>query len=199
MESETICHYCGEKLPHEKCSEWKKSEPTELTKKARQEWKDTANIHSKPYSWCLEACDTIDSLWRMVNIPDLMKDGFLAVGQELIKRDKEIDCLTAENKLYIYDTVLLQERLRQSSEQWSLHCEQLQAKLNAKDDVLRKIKDWCRAYPLEAFPKPDKEYFAKAHAILKQNELSLTRISADNMRHILVRIQKIIEGEAKDV
>ena len=27
-----------------------------------------------------------------------MKDGFLAVGQELIKRDKEIDRLKAENK-----------------------------------------------------------------------------------------------------
>ena len=75
---------------------------------------------------------------------------------------------------------------------------ELQAELTAKDDVLRKIKDWCRAYPLEAFPKPDKEYFAKAHAILKQNELSLTRISADNMRHVLKGIQEIIKGEAKD-
>ena len=30
MDSETICHYCGEKLPHEKCSEVKKPDPGEL-------------------------------------------------------------------------------------------------------------------------------------------------------------------------
>lgn len=125
MESETICHYCGEKLPHEKCSDVKKPDPTE---------------------WFNKCCE-------------------------------------------------LQNALGKEHQQ----VKELQAQLTAKDDVLRKIKDWCRAYPLEVFPKPDKEYFAKAHAILKQNELSLTRISADNMRHVLVGIQKIIEGEAKDV
>ena len=39
----------------------------------------------------------IEQLWRMIAIPDLMRNGFLAVGQELIKRDAEIDRLTAEN------------------------------------------------------------------------------------------------------
>ena len=38
----------------------------------------------------------IEQLWRMIAIPDLMRNGFLAVGQELIKRDAEIDRLTAE-------------------------------------------------------------------------------------------------------
>ena len=35
--NEANCHYCGEKLPHEKCSEArKKPEPTELTELARR-------------------------------------------------------------------------------------------------------------------------------------------------------------------
>ena len=38
----------------------------------------------------------IEQLWRMIAIPDLMRNGFLAVGQELIKRDAEISRLTAE-------------------------------------------------------------------------------------------------------
>jgi len=59
-------------------------------------------------------------------------------------------------------------------------------------EKLRKINDWCRAYPLEVFPKPDKEYFAKANEILKENGLSLTRISADNMRHVVEGIKGII-------
>ena len=95
--------------------------------------------------------------------------------------------------------------MSQKAAEWPTETERLEAAIDrltaenkAKDDVLRKINDWCRAYPLEVFPKPDKEYFAKAHAILKQNELSLTRISADNMRHVLKGIQEIIKGEAKD-
>jgi len=60
-------------------------------------------------------------------------------------------------------------------------------------EKLRKINDWCRAYPLEVFPKPDKEYFAKANEILKENGLSLTRISADNMRHVVEGIKGIID------
>jgi len=40
----------------------------------------------------------IEQLWRMIAIPDLMRNGFLAVGQELIKRDAEISRLEAELK-----------------------------------------------------------------------------------------------------
>jgi len=57
------CTYSKHKeLQAELAEAQKKPEPGEFTKKARQEWKDTANIHSKPYRWCLEACDIIDRL-----------------------------------------------------------------------------------------------------------------------------------------
>ena len=148
MESETICHYCGEILPHEKCSEAKKPEPTDPIVRT-----------------------LIQGLRNEIDRLSMQRD----------YKDKAI------------------KRLRKKQKNQAKAINFLVAKLTAKDDVLRKIKDWCRAYPLEVFPKPDKEYFAKANAILKQNELSLTRISADNMRHVLVGIQKIIEGEAKDV
>ena len=154
MDSETICHYCGEKLPHEKCSEVKKPESGEF-----QHICCEPSCGADACKYC-GYCRTEHSEDSVNPCPDKPKHRTTA-------KCDYIDRLTAENK--------------------------------AKDDVLRKINDWCRAYPLEVFPKPDKEYFAKAHAILKQNELSLTRISADNMRHVLVGIQKIIEGEAKDV
>ena len=69
--------------------------------------------------------------------------------------------------------------------------DRLTAENEAKDDVLRKIKDWCRAYPLEVFPEPD---LKKAAKVLKEAGMTLDSISASNMRHVLKGIQKIIEG-----
>ena len=73
-------------------------EPGEFTKDIRQRM-NFVEGDLMPSEICLkEACDIIDRLWRMINIPDLMKDGFLAVGQELIKRDEDIDRLSADLK-----------------------------------------------------------------------------------------------------
>ena len=67
----------------------------------------------------------------------------------------------------------------------------LESENEAKDDVLRKIKDWCRAYPLEVFPEPD---LKKAAEVLREAGMTLDSISASSMRHVLKGIQKIIKG-----
>jgi len=58
------------------------------------------------------------------------------------------------------------------------------------ESALREIADWARAYPLEAFPKPDLE---KAHKVLKENGMTLDAISAHVARHVVERVGKIAQ------
>ena len=74
----------------------------------------------------------IEQLWRMIAIPDLMRNGFLAVGQELIKRDVEISRLEAENKK-------LQDRPDYSDLNAAVFINSvLEVKLKAKDELLKR-------------------------------------------------------------
>lgn len=58
--------------------------------------------------------------------------------------------------------------------------------LHAENERLRaaltKIIDWAHAYPVAIFPVPD---IAKAHAILKEHDMTVDAISAHAMRHVL--------------
>jgi len=58
------------------------------------------------------------------------------------------------------------------------------------ESALREIADWARAYPLEAFPKPDLE---KAHKVLRENGMTLDAISAHVARHVVERVGKIAQ------
>lgn len=59
------------------------------------------------------------------------------------------------------------------------------------EDIITQISEWCRAYPIEAFPEPD---FKKAAGVLKAEGMTLDAISASNMRHVLNGIKRIIDG-----
>ena len=81
----------------------------------------------------------------MIAIPDLMRNGFLAVGQELIKRDAEIDRLTAEKfcpdcgcKMSLWCEKDVKERMDAKNKQ-------LQAENMSKDEELIGIKNALRA------------------------------------------------------
>ena len=63
-------------------------------------------------------------------------------------------------------------------------------KYEKHESALREIADWARAYPLEAFPKPDLE---KAHKVLKENGMTLDAISAHVARHVVERVGKIAQ------
>lgn len=54
--------------------------------------------------------------------------------------------------------------------------------------ALYRIVQWADAYPLTVFPEPD---FKKAEEVLKAAGLSLTAISASNMRHVVEGVRKI--------
>lgn len=58
------------------------------------------------------------------------------------------------------------------------------------DSLFEHIKGWCDAYPISVFPEPD---FKKAHEVLKANGMTLDSISASNMKHVIMQVQKMIE------
>jgi hypothetical protein len=58
-------------------------------------------------------------------------------------------------------------------------------------DALQTIIKWSEAYPLECFPEVPSEDWARAAAVLKAAGLSLDRISASNMRHVITRVGDI--------
>lgn len=62
-------------------------------------------------------------------------------------------------------------------------------------EKLRRIADWCRAYPLAVFPEPD---LVKARALLEAGGMTLDAISASNMRHVLKGVLEIIDGKPKE-
>jgi hypothetical protein len=59
-------------------------------------------------------------------------------------------------------------------------------------DRLRRIREWCDAYPLEVFPEPN---LRRARMVLEDHGITLDSISAQAMRHVLNGVRKIIDGE----
>lgn len=58
-------------------------------------------------------------------------------------------------------------------------------------DALHKIKMWSQAYPLEVFPEPD---LKRAHEVLTAAGMTLDGISAHAMRHVITRVQEIVDA-----
>jgi len=69
--------------------------------------------------------------------------------------------------------------------------EALIARIEDLEEALLQIVNWSKAYPLEVFPEPSKEYFAKAHEVLTANGMTLDRLSAAAMRRVVVGVGKI--------
>jgi hypothetical protein len=58
-------------------------------------------------------------------------------------------------------------------------------------EALWKIAEWAKAYPLTVFPEPD---WDKARDLLAAGGMTLDRISASNMRHVVEGVGKIAQG-----
>lgn len=66
-----------------------------------------------------------------------------------------------------------------------------------RGDALEKLRDWADAYPVAVFPEITEEEWKRAAEVLNAAGLSLDRISASNMRHVLSQTRKIVaEGLA---
>lgn len=69
---------------------------------------------------------------------------------------------------------------------------EIEEKIEILKDKLKKIKDWCEAYPIEQFPEPDLEAVKK---VLEEAGLSFGAVTASNVRHVLEGIKRIIETD----
>jgi hypothetical protein len=68
---------------------------------------------------------------------------------------------------------------------------------DVQDDALERIKQWAEAYPVEVFPEMSNEDWKRADEVLAAAGLSLTQISASNMRHVITKTKQIVaEGLA---
>lgn len=61
-----------------------------------------------------------------------------------------------------------------------------------RGSALEKLRQWAEAYPVEVFPEMSKEDWARADKVLAASGLSLTRISASNMRHVIEQTKQIV-------
>jgi hypothetical protein len=66
------------------------------------------------------------------------------------------------------------------------------------EGALQRIVEWARAYPLDVFPEPSKEYYAKAAEVLEANGMAIDRLSAAAMRHVITQVGKIVEEALGD-
>ena len=64
----------------------------------------------------------------------------------------------------------------------------LQARIKELEEVLTRIQNWAKAYPLEVFPPPD---LKKAAQVLKAEGLTLDAITADAIRYVITEVSDI--------
>ena len=65
-------------------------------------------------------------------------------------------------------------------------------------EAIQGIDNWAEAYPLEVFPELTKDNWKQAAEVLKANGLSIDRISASNMRHVLNGIKDTVKKALKE-
>lgn len=56
-------------------------------------------------------------------------------------------------------------------------------------DALKRLEQWADAYPLDVFPEPD---WKKVRRLLNDGGESLDRVSASNMRHVIIQTKGIV-------
>lgn len=66
------------------------------------------------------------------------------------------------------------------------------------EDVLRRIKQWCDAYPISIFTPVDDDTLKKVHELLAAEGISMTAMHAQWARHILAGIGDIIGNTLKE-
>ena len=118
--------------------------------------------------------------------------------------------ITSDATEHLLDSPANAERLREAIEQmesapdgsWALPTAHAtaaaQASYDRMEEALHRIAGWADAYPLSVFPEPDAAYYAKAAEVLKANGMTLDRLSAAAMRHVITQVGDIAKGALTD-
>jgi hypothetical protein len=64
-------------------------------------------------------------------------------------------------------------------------------------DALEKIHRWSQAYPTDVFPEPDAAYLKRAAEVLTANGMTLDRLSAYAIRHVIDGVGEIAANALK--
>jgi hypothetical protein len=64
-------------------------------------------------------------------------------------------------------------------------------RMDRLEEALHRVASWAEAYPLSVFPEPSKGYYSHAREVLEENGMSLDRIAAASMRHVVTQIARI--------
>jgi hypothetical protein len=75
--------------------------------------------------------------------------------------------------------------------------DQTAAEIERLRSALERIGAWADAYPLEVFPEPLRQEWQQANEVLAQAGLSMTRMSASNMRHVISGVRKLVDEGLK--
>lgn len=84
------------------------------------------------------------------------------------------------------------ERLRAALAKANEQAERFERGWYLRGDALEKLDQWARAYPLKVFPEPLREEWQRAAALLSEKGLSLDRMSASNMRHVINGVRETV-------
>jgi len=74
----------------------------------------------------------------------------------------------------------------------------MENRIDRLENALDKISDWAKAYPASVFPPLSSKEWAHAAVVLSDAGLSLDRISAANMLHVITQVEKIAQHGTKD-
>jgi hypothetical protein len=69
--------------------------------------------------------------------------------------------------------------------------QRMEDRIDKLEEALQRIARWADAYPLQVFPEVDAAYHAAAHEVLTANGMTLDRLSASAMRHVITQVGKI--------
>lgn len=75
---------------------------------------------------------------------------------------------------------------------------ELEERIDELEGLLRQIKNWCRAYPLEIAREPTEEEWKIAHKVLKDAGMNLSPFMVSAMRHVTTGIADEILGGRDD-
>lgn len=64
-------------------------------------------------------------------------------------------------------------------------------RIEVLEQALWRIAEWARAYPVTVFPEANADYLSRANDVLKGHGMSVDRISASAMRHVITQVEKI--------
>jgi hypothetical protein len=69
---------------------------------------------------------------------------------------------------------------------------ELKAENERYEDALNRIHNWAQAYPHDVFSELNHYVWQRANRLLENGGVSLTAISASNMRHVIKGVSGIV-------